>query len=219
MPEASVLAMAARSTSAMARQLLSVSVSGKRRSHKLPSTRPAWCKCCASLMNCQWPHTLVKPAGASAPNHFTWTPPSAQACTKRAVCAWFRSITENCSELATKCSRGRRTGKRRWAVPPRASASPHSRRAQGSTGAGRATPLQPIRRQDWAGLSPQDILARYRIGHAPPAQVLEVLLELFNTLHTSLEKSVSHKTRQERAQFLRRFFRDLNRKAGFMPRI
>lgn len=91
---------------------------------------------------------------------------------------------------------------------------PHSRRVQGSTGAGRTTPLQPIRRQDWAGLSPQDILARYRIGHTPPAQVLEVLLELFNTLHTSLEKSVSHKTRQERAQFLRRFFRDL-KKAGF----
>ena len=28
-------------------------------------------------------------------------------------------------------------------------------------------------------------------------------------------KTVSHKTRQERAQFLRRFFRDLNLKAGF----
>ena len=45
--------------------------------------------------------------------------------------------------------------------------------------------------------------------------MLEVLLELFNTLHTSLEKTVSHKTRQERAQFLRRFFHDLKRKAGF----
>jgi site-specific recombinase XerC len=45
--------------------------------------------------------------------------------------------------------------------------------------------------------------------------VLEVLIELFNTLHTSLEKTVSHKTRQERAQFLRRFFRDLKLKAGF----
>lgn len=92
---------------------------------------------------------------------------------------------------------------------------PHSRRAQGSAGAGRATPLQPIRRQDWAGLSPQDILTRFRVGHTPPAQVLEVLLELFNTLHTSLEKTVSHKTSQERAQFLRRFFHDLKRKAGF----
>ncbi|MDO8774062.1 MAG: phage integrase N-terminal domain-containing protein [Burkholderiaceae bacterium] len=45
--------------------------------------------------------------------------------------------------------------------------------------------------------------------------MLEVLLELFNTLHTSLDKTVSHKTRQERAQFLRRFFRDLKAKAGF----
>ncbi|MEI8158619.1 MAG: phage integrase N-terminal domain-containing protein [Burkholderiales bacterium] len=40
-------------------------------------------------------------------------------------------------------------------------------------------------------------------------------MELFNTLHTSLEKTVSHKTRYERAQFLRRFFRDLKAKAGF----
>jgi site-specific recombinase XerC len=46
-------------------------------------------------------------------------------------------------------------------------------------------------------------------------RVLEVLIELFNTLHTALAKTVSHKTRQERANFLRRFLRDLNRKAGF----
>ncbi|WP_284617533.1 phage integrase N-terminal domain-containing protein [Aquabacterium humicola] len=46
-------------------------------------------------------------------------------------------------------------------------------------------------------------------------RVLEVLLELFNARHTALEKTVSHKTRQERANFLRRFFRDLGRKAGF----
>jgi site-specific recombinase XerC len=45
--------------------------------------------------------------------------------------------------------------------------------------------------------------------------VLEVLIELFNALHTSMAKTVSHKTRQERAQFLRRFFRDLKTKAGF----
>jgi site-specific recombinase XerC len=45
--------------------------------------------------------------------------------------------------------------------------------------------------------------------------VLEVLIKLFNTQHTALEKTVSHKTRQERAQFLRRFFRDLKLKAGF----
>ncbi len=41
------------------------------------------------------------------------------------------------------------------------------------------------------------------------------MLSLFNTLHTSLDKTVSHKTRHERAQFLRRFFRDLHDKAGF----
>lgn len=62
---------------------------------------------------------------------------------------------------------------------------------------------------------PQEILAVYVPGKSPPLKVLEVLLELFNTLHTSLEKTVSHKTRYERAQFLRRFFRDLKVKAGF----
>ena len=45
--------------------------------------------------------------------------------------------------------------------------------------------------------------------------MLDILLELFNTQHTALNKSVSHKTRHERAQFLRRFFRDLKGKAGF----
>jgi len=45
--------------------------------------------------------------------------------------------------------------------------------------------------------------------------VLDILLELFNTQHTALNKTVSHKTRHERAQFLRRFFRDLKGKAGF----
>lgn len=93
---------------------------------------------------------------------------------------------------------------------------PHgSRRAQGLADAGLNAPIQPIRRQEWAGLGPREVLARYRIGHTPPTQVLEVLLELFNTLHTSLDKTVSHKTRKERAQFLRRFFRDLKAKAGF----
>lgn len=52
-------------------------------------------------------------------------------------------------------------------------------------------------------------------GETPSLRVLDVLIELFNTLHTSLEKSVSHKTRYERANFLRRFFRDLQVKAGF----
>lgn len=74
---------------------------------------------------------------------------------------------------------------------------------------------QPVRRQHWAGQTPQQILQRYRPGKAPPLEVLEVLLELFNALHTSLEKTVSHKTRHERSQFLRRFFRDLHDKAGF----
>ncbi|MBL8375520.1 integrase domain-containing protein [Accumulibacter sp.] len=46
-------------------------------------------------------------------------------------------------------------------------------------------------------------------------QVLEVLLKLFNQQHTALTKTVSHKTRQERADFLRRLFRDLHKRAGF----
>ena len=46
-------------------------------------------------------------------------------------------------------------------------------------------------------------------------QVLEVLLKLFNQQHTARMKTVSHKTRQERANFLRRFFRDLRDRAGF----
>jgi hypothetical protein len=72
-----------------------------------------------------------------------------------------------------------------------------------------------VRRQAWAGLVPGQILERYKPGKAPPLKVLDVLIELFNTLHTSMEKTVSHKTRQERSQFLRRFFRDLNLKGGF----
>ena len=46
-------------------------------------------------------------------------------------------------------------------------------------------------------------------------RVLETLIELFNTRHTAREKTVSHKTRAERARFLRRFFLDLKLKAGF----
>jgi len=71
------------------------------------------------------------------------------------------------------------------------------------------------RRQEWAGKSPQEILARYKPGKSDPMQVLGVLIELFNMRHTAREKTVSHKTRQERAYFLRRFFRDLQRKVGF----
>lgn len=64
-------------------------------------------------------------------------------------------------------------------------------------------------------MTSEAILARYTPGKAPPLKVLNVFIELFNTLHTALEKTVSHKTRHERAQFLRRFFRDLKLKAGF----
>ena len=42
-----------------------------------------------------------------------------------------------------------------------------------------------------------------------------MLLQLFNQQHTALTKTVSHKTHQERADFLRRFFRDLHKRAGF----
>ena len=89
------------------------------------------------------------------------------------------------------------------------------RRVQEASSPGRSSQHQPARRQSWAGKSPQDILANYPTGKTPPLKVLEVLIELFNALHTSMAKTVSHKTRQERAQFLRRFFRDLRTKAGF----
>ena len=55
----------------------------------------------------------------------------------------------------------------------------------------------------------------YPPGRHSPQQVLDVLIKLFNTRYTALSKSVSHKTRFERAQFLRRFFRDLHFKAGY----
>ena len=89
------------------------------------------------------------------------------------------------------------------------------RRQQDPASPGRSSQMQPARTQSWAGKTPQDILAIYRPGKTPPHKVLEVLIKLFNTQHTALEKTVSHKTRQERAQFLRRFFRDLKQKAGF----
>ncbi len=74
---------------------------------------------------------------------------------------------------------------------------------------------QPRRRQDWNGLSPQEILARYSPGKTPPFEVLELLIDLYNREHTSKYKEVSFKTREERAQFLRRLFRDLKAKCGF----
>ena len=71
------------------------------------------------------------------------------------------------------------------------------------------------RRQDWAGLSATDILARNPPGSVSPADALEILLRLFNGQHTARQKSVSHKTRHDRAVFLRRFLRDLRTRAGF----
>ena len=69
--------------------------------------------------------------------------------------------------------------------------------------------------RDWAGLTDADLLARHRPGHTDPLKVLELLLRLYNQQHTSLQKTVSHKTRQERADFLRRFFTALHDRAGF----
>ena len=74
---------------------------------------------------------------------------------------------------------------------------------------------QPRRRQEWTDLNAEEILALYPLGTSPPLVVLDVLIDLFNKRHTSKQKDVSFKTRQERADFLRRFFRDLKHKAGF----
>ena len=75
---------------------------------------------------------------------------------------------------------------------------------------------QPRRRQDWLGLSAAEILARHPPGKTAPLIVLAILIDLFNKQHTARHKEVSFKTRQERANFLRRFFRDSKRKAGFV---
>ena len=56
-------------------------------------------------------------------------------------------------------------------------------------------PQQPVRRSALAGLTPQQILARYPPGRCEPLRVLEVLIELYNTQHTALEKTVSFKIR------------------------
>jgi hypothetical protein len=76
------------------------------------------------------------------------------------------------------------------------------RRVQEPASPGRSSQQQPARPQSWAGKTPQEILARYQPGKAPPLKVLEVLIKLFNTQHTALEKTVSHKTRQERLSSL-----------------
>lgn len=64
-------------------------------------------------------------------------------------------------------------------------------------------------------MSAVDVLAGKPPGRTPPLQVLEILLTLFNEQHTGRHKSVSHKTRHDRAVFLRRFLRDLQARAGF----
>ena len=78
---------------------------------------------------------------------------------------------------------------------------------------GRSSQQQPARPRV-GRKTPQEISPAYQPGKAPPLRVLEVLIKLFNT-STRRWRKPSHKTRQERAQFLRRFFRDLKQKAGF----
>ncbi len=89
------------------------------------------------------------------------------------------------------------------------------RRVQGSLGAWRDAHHQPPRRQERAARTPAEILEHHRPGQTHPLRVLDLLIEFHNTQHTALEKTVSHKTRQERADFLRRFFRNLKAKARF----
>lgn len=84
-----------------------------------------------------------------------------------------------------------------------------------SASPGRLNGQDSPRRQNWAGKSPQQVLDMYPPGRTPVNRVVDVLIELFNPLHTALEKTVSHKTRYERAHFLRRFFRELHTDAGF----
>lgn len=74
---------------------------------------------------------------------------------------------------------------------------------------------RPLKRHERGHLTPQEILAQHVPGRADPLKVLEVLIQLFNTQHTALDKTVSFKTREQRALFLRRFFRDLKSVAGF----
>ena len=111
----------------------------------------------------------------------------------------------------------------------RKSPSPHFSRASHASRAGHAHAAREARRvrhatgsngparrrQEWAGLSAVDVLAGKPPGRTPPLQVLEVLLTLFNEQHTARHKSVSHKTRHDRAVFLRRCFHDLQGRAGF----
>ena len=50
-------------------------------------------------------------------------------------------------------------------------ASHSRRRVQGASGSGRAAYHQPPRRQEWASLTPAEILGRYVPGKADPMQV------------------------------------------------
>lgn len=72
----------------------------------------------------------------------------------------------------------------------------------------------PRRLQERQGRSAHDILRLCEPGKTRPRVVLETLIQLFNHQHSAKQKDVSFKTRQERARFLRKFFRDLQQ-AGF----
>ena len=85
----------------------------------------------------------------------------------------------------------------------------------GPASPGASSRTNPRAPASWAGKTRRKSWRATRRARRRPLKVLEVLIELFNTLHTALEKTVSHKTRHERAHFLRRFFRDLQHKAGF----
>ena len=88
-------------------------------------------------------------------------------------------------------------------------------RPNGTAAARAVRAHQPRRPEHWGGLTAQEILDRHPPGKTSPMRVLEILITLFNHQHTAKQKDVSFKTRQERAYFLRRFFRDLQQKAGF----
>ena len=109
----------------------------------------------------------------------------------------------------------RRNDLRNGSTLPSSSTRPSRATSMTSASPGRLHGQDSPRRQNWAGKSPQQVLDMYPPGRTPVNRVVDVLIELYNPLHTALEKTVSHKTRYERAQFLRRFFRELHTDAGF----
>ena len=109
----------------------------------------------------------------------------------------------------------RRNDLRNGSTLPSSSTRPSRATSMTSASPGRLHGQDSPRRQNWAGKSPQQVLDMYPPGRTPVNRVVDVLIELYNSLHTALEKTVSHKTRYERAQFLRRFFRELHTDAGF----